>query len=400
MTSLSPQSASAPSSPAYPPCTTQLLSRPSDETAHCRPTLKAGFVLLSSPQHPIPSTRVAALNPMPLLAEAGVESVILFAPDTPSETPELPDDLLGKIRASGLDVVVFQKVRGASVLRLAKQLQRAGIATVYLVCDLVEIEMAEATDATVLVTDHLRSLYPARLQHKLHVVHDGIERPEHRRGDVIRSRGSRRDPLRAILVTSAGLDRLPELAYPPDWLSVLVVGAYAPRNSLRAQLSDFRSTVAAQTSLAARVSYLRFLANPRIRCIPWHADEVYRHLVQADVAIIPIDKVANDPTLTAPAWSVKSENRLTLKMAIGLPVVATPIPAYEPIIKQGRNGFLASGRADWLSKLNELRDPDLRLAMGNTARASVIDAFSVASQARRLHAVLRKLPTTKRDLNW
>ncbi|MBP6228963.1 MAG: hypothetical protein KA472_13605 [Pseudomonadales bacterium] len=95
-------------------------------------------------------------------------------------------------------------------------------------------------------------------------------------------------------------------------------------------------------------------------------------MMHADIAIIPIkaEPAFNPGKLPPPGWIVKSENRLTMKMSIGLPVIASPIPSYLPVINQGVNGFLAQSPREWRSLLDQLRDPDLRGAMGAKARAS------------------------------
>jgi glycosyltransferase involved in cell wall biosynthesis len=90
-------------------------------------------------------------------------------------------------------------------------------------------------------------------------------------------------------------------------------------------------------------------------------------------------------------WKVKSENRLTLKMAMGLPVVATPIPAYEPVVEQGVNGFLARSMDEWMQHLGALRDPALRMSMGQQARQTALTRYSMDRQAEKLIAVLQGL---------
>ena len=357
--------------------------------------MKIGFVLLSNPANPIPSTRVAVLNMLPQLREGGLEPDIVFSPERPSETPTLPDDLFDRVRAGGYDIVVFQKVRGPDVTRLVGRLRAVGIRTAYMVCDLVDAEMAEITDATLLVTEFLRSLYPARLADKLHVVHDGIEQPNAVQQDTPRTQahGSRRTPLHAVLVTSARLDSLPVLGTLPDWLQVTVVGRYAPGQDILSRFNQARWTLSEQSGLTRRLAFIRFLADRRIRCEAWNAEGVYEQLARADIGIIPIDSTpwtAAVGTLP-PTWMVKSENRLTLKMAVGLPVVATPIPAYEPVIRQGINGFLATSRTQWLEALDVLRDPDTRRNIGQAARASVLQRYSQQEQARRLIEVFLQL---------
>ena len=78
-------------------------------------------------------------------------------------------------------------------------------------------------------------------------------------------------------------------------------------------------------------------------------------------------------------------------MAMGLPVIASPVPAYKDIIVQGENGYLATTRDEWLACFEALRDPQRRSAVGRKARESVIHRYSKEEQALKLLAVLRLL---------
>lgn len=350
--------------------------------------VKIGFVLLSNSRQPEPSTRIATLNMFPFLKQAGFDPHIVFEPKQGTLIPELPE-LADSLSAAGFRVVVFQKLHGASVEMQVRRLRERGILTVYSVCDHVVSSMTEATDATIVVTDYLRGLYPTHLQSRIHVVHDGIEHPEVHKIHWSRSHGSRREPLTSALVTSYGLTQLPAIGRLPDWLSVTIVGRYAPARQRLRRLRETRWALARQ-SLREKRQYLGFLLDRQIARVAWHPSDVYKYLVAADIGIIPIDPGIESGTNAAAAmWRVKSENRLTLKMAVGLPVVATPIPAYEEVIDHGVNGFLARTHRDWQQCLTALRDPDLRRAMGERARATVLERYGQEEQARRLVGVLR-----------
>lgn len=354
-------------------------------------TLTLGLVLCSSPVHPMPSTRIAVLNMLPLLEADGVRAELLHAPAVPCETPAL-DGVAEAALATGCQVVLFQKVRGAHAVALAQRLRACGIATVFVVCDRIDAEMAAATDLTVVVTDYLRSQYPPELQDKVQVVHDGIERPQAHKDYGQPHRGTRFAPLRAVLVTSASLDHLPVLERLPPWLTVRIVGHYPPWRERWPQLRKQWT----QQSLHERLRWLRFLTSASIECVPWGPDRVYEQLALGDIGIIPLTP---GDSRWGPehhqAWLRKSENRLTLNMSMGLPVIATPIPAYECVIEQGVNGFLARSQADWKHSFDTLRDPDLRRAMGAAARASVAQRFSMQSQAAGLLAVLNRARALK-----
>lgn len=348
--------------------------------------LRLGFILCSPRTAALPSTRITVLNVLPLLAQAGMACEIVYEPAQASEMPPL-DGLDAGALAARCDIVIFQKVRGAAAEALARDLRRAGVATITMICDRIDTAMAEITDATVVVTDYLKSLYPATLAERIHVVHDGIEHPAACKQSWSQRGSGWRDPLQAVLVTSDALARLPVLGAPPPWMRVRIVGNYPSwPGSLRLLRTQWH-----EQDPHERLDWLRFLLHPRIARVAWGADSVYRDMAAADIGILPI----------APGqikfgvehhrvWQRKSENRLTLKMSMGLAVVATPIPAYEAVIEHGVNGMFANSPADWRACLEALRDPARRRAMGEAARASVSERYSMARQAALLIAVLQR----------
>lgn len=345
---------------------------------------RIGFVLLSNSARPQPSTRIAVLNIFPQLRAAGYEPVIVFEPETATETPDLTG-LAERMQALGIAIAYFQKVHGPSVMSQLAALRRAGIPTVYGVCDRVDDALVRATDATAIVTDFLKRQHAPELQARIHVVHDGIEHPEL----CCQPRAPARDGrLRAALVTSSALEQIPELAPLPSFLDLTVIGRYpeqlSPLQALRGRLRR-----ALQAPGGPRPGPL-FGYGFRTRA--WQAERVYDDLRQADIGIIPVDMRPDPlPGRDLSYWEVKSENRLTLKMALGLPVVASPVPAYLDLIEQGVNGYLARTRAEWLDALEALRDPAHRRQVGAAARQSVLERFSMDAQARQLIKVFQSL---------
>lgn len=360
-------------------------------------SIKIGFVLASSSRDPLPSTRIAVLNVLPFLRDAGFDSHIVFEPDAGTRQPELPD-LSSRLSEEGFEIVFFQKVSGPRVLELVHRLSTLGIATVYGVCDVVDVAMARATDATVVVTEYLKSLYPTSLHPKLHVVHDGIENPSACKPEWGQHRGTAASPLRAVLVTSSALSHLPMIGKPPPWLQVNIVGPYPPKSHRLRRIKEIRWTWLEQRR-NERLSYLDFLLDRRIRRVAWDPVDVYQQMQAADIGIIPVVTQDEPPSAgPVPNWMIKSENRLTLKMSVGLPVVASPVPAYRSVVEQGVNGYLAASPADWLCCLDALRDPVIRRQIGARARESVHDRFSLRRQAQLLIAVLKGLrPSDSQD---
>ncbi len=355
--------------------------------------MKVGFVLASPVEDPLPSTRISVLNVFALLRERGVDPVVLFQPDEATETPQV-DGLAPRARALGIDVVYFQKTRGPSVFAEIDGLRRLGIGTVFGVCDVIDLEMTARCDATVVVTDYLRELYPVRLHDRISVVHDGIERPDVQRttGPRDGAYATRSRPLRAVLVTSSTPETVPLIGRVPDFLSLTIVGRF-PERSARPSIVGAARRVLAASGFGETMRRVGDLLRPPFRRVGWDPVGVYDQLSRADIGIIPVDTSRGSPSDDRIYyWQVKSENRLTLKMSVGLPVIASAVPSYLPVIRQGVNGFIARSRDDWADMFAELRSPELPPARSaRAARQSVLDRYSQRRQADLLAGVFASL---------
>lgn len=352
---------------------------------------KIAFILLSGAENPVPSTRISVLNVLPYLQKAGFDILMAHAPSKASEVPDVAG-LAKRLIAEEVKVAYFQKVHGDSVKREMRLLSEYGIKVVYGVCDLIADDIAEIADATVVVTDFLRSLYRTDLQHKIHVVHDGIEHPEFYKSTQPPATRSNRNTLKAVLITSSELDHIPSIPNIPKYLEITVVGRYSHNPTPVETLKNTYWQMSKQTSPARKWRVLSNAIRRPFRKVAWSPQTSYAQLLEADIGIIPVD-MENDflPNRDVSYWQVKSENRLTMKMAVGLPVVASPVPSYFEVIRQGQNGFIAHTNQDWLEHLQNLRDPELRHKLGQQARADVLEKYSIAAQAEKLITVLEAL---------
>jgi glycosyltransferase involved in cell wall biosynthesis len=116
---------------------------------------------------------------------------------------------------------------------------------------------------------------------------------------------------------------------------------------------------------------------------PWSPDVVIRELQRADAGILPCED--------SPAARAKSNNRLTLFMGVGLPVAASPLPAYREVVDHGRNGLLARTTDEWADALRSLRDPSHRRRLGEEGRRAVWERFSPRAMGDRWERLLREL---------
>lgn len=92
----------------------------------------------------------------------------------------------------------------------------------------------------------------------------------------------------------------------------------------------------------------------------WSPDTVYDQICNSDLAILPVPQ--DDRT------DMKSSNRLTMLMALGLPTICSPIPAYSAIIQQEINGFVAYNTQDFIIAIEKCRDNAMRQKIGTNAR--------------------------------
>ena len=107
-----------------------------------------------------------------------------------------------------------------------------------------------------------------------------------------------------------------------------------------------------------------------VNFVRWKATNEVEELNKIDVGIMP---------LRADSWS---EGKCGFKaiqfMALGIPVVASPVGVNSTIISHGANGYLASTTEEWIGALNLLvRDAQLRKVYGQAARKKIEKQYSI-----------------------
>jgi len=114
----------------------------------------------------------------------------------------------------------------------------------------------------------------------------------------------------------------------------------------------------------------------------WNSGEEIRDLHSFDIGLMP---------LTDDVWSRgKCGFKILQYMAVGVPVVCSPVGMNREIIRDGVQGFWAEGTNAWMERLSELiQDPELRMRMGLEGRKRVEKEYSLAGHSRRLIEILR-----------
>jgi glycosyltransferase involved in cell wall biosynthesis len=120
------------------------------------------------------------------------------------------------------------------------------------------------------------------------------------------------------------------------------------------------------------------------RFIEWDKNREVKNLQKMDIGLMPL---RHDP------WA---RGKCALKalqyMAIGIPVVSSPVGVNADIIQDGINGFLADTEEEWFQKLEFLiKNPEARRQAGQKARAAVEKEYSIAIQFPRFKECLENI---------
>jgi glycosyltransferase involved in cell wall biosynthesis len=157
--------------------------------------------------------------------------------------------------------------------------------------------------------------------------------------------------------------------------------------STAAYIEEYRSALAALTLDAATVfrsigAWNLQLPDVRHEALEWSEETEVRDLTFCDAAIAP---------LRDGQWERgKCGYKILQCMAAGLPVVASPVGMALEIVTHGTNGFFAATASECERILKDLRrDPALRQRIGQAARRTIEERFSVVARAPELFAVLR-----------
>jgi hypothetical protein len=246
-------------------------------------------------------------------------------------------------------ILVFQKVESSRAVRLARLARRAGTKVVVAQSDPRESPLYPLADALVVSSRELGRVLGTRCAAPIEVIEDCLEYPR----EVGVEPSSRREGMRLLWVGH-------RFNYP----------ALEPLRELlaRPELADIELITISDHPEASR---------------PWSPETVLEAMHAADVAVVPSDET--------PAARAKSNNRLTLFMGVGLPVVATPLPSYREAATHGKDAYLAREPEAWAQALRELRDPAIRRRVGEAARETAWSRFAPSLVADRWEALFRRL---------
>jgi len=119
-----------------------------------------------------------------------------------------------------------------------------------------------------------------------------------------------------------------------------------------------------------------FVKDIKVENIAWQLNREIEDFQSIDIGIYPMPDTL---------WACgKAGFKAIQYMAVGVPVVASPVGMVKDIIQDGVNGFLADSAEDWTRKLSRLiGDSQLRQNIGLNGRKSVEEKYSVIINAQK-----------------
>ena len=275
------------------------------------------------------------------LQSRGWNSQILLEPLTPIMDVPIPArDLRDARLFRPNDVVIFQKLTGKNTLANLEWLADSGAKTVYIDSDM-PLKLGEASLASWVVCV---SAFQAH-EYQRAGVKQVVYIP-----DIVEA------------FKAPKMDKSPSVKLRCVWF-----GSWTPAKA--ADVEYFRNLL--RENLFDDVELITISDHPDAT-FRWELATVFEHLHDCDFAVIPLSVI--DATASA-----KSSNRAIQAMALGLPVIASPIPAYEEVIHSGWNGFLCRTDAEWIAALNQMRDATRRHEFAQNAYRLSQTFFSVES---------------------
>lgn len=267
------------------------------------------------------SSRIHGGNVHQYLLSVGVDSRVLSSPAKANYELDLGLIKMVSIAFSRFDVIVFQKVFGYSAIRFSRYLRLLGKRTVLVLCDLQESEMIRAVDHVIVTSEFLANEVRSKYGVSPTVIDDAIEVPS----DFSKIEGSG---------VSRFVPRVVWVGSRDNWSGI-------------AALMELMSN----SDLNGRLELITVSDHPDAS-ISWSAEAVIDVCRIVDFAVLPTGR-SN--------WvKSKSTNRLSMFLAMGLPVIAEPIPSYEDLVRKTGGVIWATDNISWLCGIERMLDSQYR----------------------------------------
>lgn len=191
-----------------------------------------------------------------------------------------------------------------------------------------------------------------------------------------------------VIPTVVDLERYPSKSYSSSKNNIML-GWLGSRGTLY----YLKKLVPVLTEIGKRFPFVQlkivcndFLDVPNMKVInkEWSEEDEVVDLQSFDIGLGP---------LTDDVWTRgKCGLKLVQYLAVGVPVVCSPVGANKEIVADGKVGFWARDDKEWIERLSLLiTNPDLRQKMGELGRERIEQKYSLQAIAPKLVDMLNKL---------
>ena len=283
-----------------------------------------------------PSSRIHGIKVHDKLRSMGYCSQIVHKAPRYMEDLYYPAWIVGLFRffISRNDVVVFQKVNGPRTVRLLKSLKSKGVRTVFIDCDLpLKKEMALLCDVTICPSGDLLDRYQDMGVSNVFCIPDAVE-------SFLPPRPSTSEKKTIIWFGKSGQGKWEGL----EWFRQEVFPSVTDKWGFVTVSDHSDSTFKWETSTAPGI------------------------INKADLVIIPVSQNDSD--------QVKSANRCTQSMALGVPVLCNYTRSYREVIVDNHNGMISNDKNGWVAFIKTMED-DRLLAITKANAFRTAEGFSM-----------------------
>ncbi|HTD05646.1 glycosyltransferase [Undibacterium sp.] len=238
-----------------------------------------------------------------------------------------------QLSRSGCDIIVFENGEWVTA-QLARVWRRLGKRAVGVRCDRVPGAFDETYDLTIVPTEELRQAL--NIQRAI-VIEDCVEVRE----EQFKHSYAKASSLRVV------------------WLG---------HQDYESYITGLIATLGANREISGQFEF-ELISKGAFATRQWSEGTVAADILDCDIALIAIPQ--------GPWFQTKSTNRLALMMALGMPTVATLIPSYSRLAKEGENVLFVSSDEEIADCLLKLKNESLREALGTNARQSVLGQFGI-----------------------
>lgn len=313
--------------------------------------LRVGWIMVGDEN--FGSARIQGFNVHRHLLAQDVSSIVLKAPSIADHHLNFGVRDYFRVSVGRYDIVVFQKVFDTAAIRLAKWLRWLGCRTVFILCDYYRTDMVNAVDQVIVTSDFLARFIHDEYGIEPVVIDDAIEVPH---GACVVPTNNRHP--RAIWVGSRD-----------NWGTIERLQVLIDRSGLGNAVEVFT------------------VSDHPDALVPWSKERALAECLRADFAILPTEDSQ---------WAMaKSTNRLSMFLALGLPVLAQPIPSYLDLAVQTGGVVFASSDEEWIDGLHEMCDPTYRSRVIGNAAKKVRDLLDMSIIGERWMNALRDVSGKK-----